>query len=127
MATPLHFCKNSVSPVRLWGIGLCGRGAGVDGAVWVCRPGAGVRGSGMGVFTEGGCRADGFVVGVGRSCGHGAFPPGRDGGCGGVDGDGRLRMSRRWEKPAVSVRGDRKILTDLAQDNGNCQQVNSSS
>ena len=34
----------------LWGIGLCGRGAGVDGAVWVCRPGAGVRGSGMGVF-----------------------------------------------------------------------------
>lgn len=31
MATPLHFCKNSVSPVRLWGIGLCGRDGGCGG------------------------------------------------------------------------------------------------
>ena len=78
----------------------------------------------------------GRLGGIGLGCGgEGSGEPGAGGvfrlgamaGVEGLMGMGGCRMSRRWEKPAVSVRGDRKILTDLAQDNGNCQQVNSSS
>ena len=66
-----------------------------------------------------GCGGDGSgEPGADEAGAGGVFRLGAMAGVEGLMGMGGWRMSRRWEKPAVSVRGDRKILTDLAQDNG---------